>query len=315
MNKEIAEILKNEDRFLVLTHVNPDGDAVGSMLGLRNALKEQGKQVWAIAEKALPATYAFLPGCDTVLINPDQFPSDINWIVAVDAAESSRMAGNISAYRGVKLINIDHHPTNPLFGDLNCVEPSAMSTAELVHQLLQESGYKVSRDVGLCLYTGLFTDTGGFRFAGVNSRTLRMGAELLEPGIDSYEVTRPLYEEMPFARLRLECLMLERIEVLLDGRLLISVLFEEDFASVGATMADSENMVNRLRESRGVTAGVLIIKMSDLTRVSFRSKELDVAQVAKTLGGGGHAHAAGLKTNIPLEELKSKITSLISKLL
>ncbi len=313
MNKEIAEILKGEDRFLVLTHVNPDGDAVGSMLGLFNALKEQGKQAWAISEKPLPATYSFLPGHDSVLTNPADFPSHINWIVALDCAESSRKAGDISAYQGVKIINIDHHPTNPAFGNLNCVEPSAMSTAELVHQLLQASGYKLSREVGLCLYTGLFTDTGGFRFAGVSAHTLQMGAEMLAPGIDSYEVTRPLYEELPFARLQLERLMLQRIESLLDGRLLISALFEEDFTALGATMADSENMVNRLRESRGVKVGVLITKMSDLTRVSFRSKELNVADVAKTLGGGGHEHAAGLKTNIPLEELKSRITSLISE--
>jgi phosphoesterase RecJ-like protein len=174
---------------------------------------------------------------------------------------------------------------------------------------LKEAGYKISADVGKCLYTGLITDTGGFRFAGVNSRTLEIAAEMLGPGLDSYEITRYLYEEYPLPRLHLERLMLERAEVLLESRLLLSTLSKADFDSLGADPSIAENLVNRLREFQGILAAVLITEMEDgLIRVSFRSKgNLDVSKIAQSLGGGGHHSAAGLKSRLPLTELRSRI--------
>jgi phosphoesterase RecJ-like protein len=313
-SKEITAILKSHDRFVVVSHVNPDGDAVGSLLGMRVALTEMGKAAMALTGDDLPALYSFLPGYEDVIIDPEKLPWAPDWIICLDVADSSRISGDISSLRAkAKLINIDHHPTNPGFGDFNFVQPAASSTAELVHALLKEAGYKISADVGKCLYTGLITDTGCFRFAGVTSKTLLVGAEMLSPGLDSYEVTRPLFEEYPLARLLLERLMLERIEILLDGKLLISALYQEDFDRLGASMSDTENLVNRLRESRGVQAGVLITQMSDnLLRVSLRSKNLDVATIAKSLGGGGHKHAAGVKTRMPLAELKDAIVQAIN---
>ncbi len=315
---EIAEILRREDRFLVVSHINPDGDAIGSLLGMYLALREMGKEVRALSADSLPDTYDFLPGKSSVLQKLEVAKFSPRWILALDTATEARISGDIGGLRDrAKLINIDHHPTNPAYGDLNLIESQATSTAEIVYNLLSAAGYRLSADVGKCLYTGLITDTGSFRFSGVTSRTLRIAAELLEPGLDSYEVTRHLFEEHPLARMKLEGIMLERMEILLDGKLVLSTLHAEDFDRVGAAFSDSENMVNRLRESRGVEAGILITGMADGNfRVSFRSKgRLDVAAIAALLGGGGHRNAAGLKTTLPLQELKKTIVSAVAQAL
>lgn len=307
-NSEIPELLKTQDRFVVVTHINPDGDAVGSLLGMYLALAEMGKKAWPLADRPFPSTYDFLPGFSDLITDPKKADSP-DWILALDIAEEYRVGGDISGFRRkAKLVNIDHHPTNPAFGALNLVDPQATSTAELVHRVLKQAGYKISADVGKCLYTGLITDTGGFRFAGVNSNTLQMAAEMLSPGLDSYEITRHLFEEYPLARMHLERIMLERAQILLDARLILSTLRQSDFDRVGADLSDAENLVNRLREFRGVCAAVLITEMDDVTRVSFRSKgNLDVSKIAQSLGGGGHHSAAGVKSRLPVAELHKEI--------
>jgi len=313
---EIAEILRREDRFLVVSHINPDGDAIGSLLGMYLALREMGKEAWALSADAVPYNYGFLPGKKAILTGSEVGSLSPRWILALDTATEARISGDIGSLRDrARLINIDHHPTTPAYGDLNLIDSQATSTAEIVYKLLTAVGCRLSADVGKCLYTGLVTDTGCFRFSGVTSHTLRIAAELLEPGLDSYDVTRHLFEEHPIARMKLEGMMLERLEILLDGKLLISTLHFEDFDRVGADHSDSENLVNRLRESRGVQAGILITGMAGgIFRVSLRSKgRLDVAAIAALLGGGGHRNAAGLRTNLPLEELKRKLVNAVAQ--
>jgi phosphoesterase RecJ-like protein len=318
MIEKIASILRTEDNFVVVTHVNPDGDALGSLLGTHLALLEMGKQSHALCADKFPTIYDFLPGHEQIISDVVDIANPPKFIIAVDAAEEKRISGNILGLRGgTQLINIDHHETNPGFGDFNFVRTDATSTAELVHQLLKTAGYKLSPDVGKCLYTGLVTDTGGFRFAGVNNQTLTLGAEMLSAGLDSYDVTRPLFEEYPIRRIYLERLVLERVEILLDGKLVLSVLYSEDFKKFGAEMSETENLVNRLRENKGVLAGILFTTMPDnVVRVSFRSKDsLDVSAIAKSLGGGGHRYAAGLTSTLPLEELKGRIIRAVTEAL
>ena len=318
MIEKIASILKTGDCFLVVTHINPDGDALGSLLGMHLALVEMGKHSAALSADRFPEIYDFLPGHEQVVPGLKSLTDQPQFIIAVDAAEENRISGDLSAIRSqAKLINIDHHETNPGFGDVNYVQPEATSTAELVHEILKKAGHKLSATVGKCLYTGLVTDTGGFRFAGVNSRTLRIGAEMLAAGFDSYDVVRPLYEEYPIRRIYLERLVLERLEILLDGRLVMSTLYSEDFDKFGADMSETENLVNRLRENKGVLAGILFTTLPDnVVRVSFRSKDsLNVSAIAKMLGGGGHSHAAGLRSTLPLHELKEKIVQAVAEAL
>jgi len=314
---DIHSILRSEDRFIIVTHVNPDGDAVGSLLAMHLALREMGKKTWPVSSEKIPDLYCFLPGLDDILTDTDQLATiKPDWIISLDVATEDRISGNISRFRETtQLINIDHHATNPHYGQLNLIDHSATSTAELVFQVLTKAGYQLSVDVGKCLYTGLVTDTGCFRFSGVNTQTMNLAARLLEPGFDSYEITRLLYEEYPLSRLELERLLLSRIEIFLNGSIVVSTLNYEDFQRVGAPLSDGENLVDRLRESRGVEAGILMTQISDeIVRVSFRSKGLvDVSAIAASFGGGGHPRAAGLRSNLPLDELKEKILRTIEK--
>jgi len=318
MTREIPDILRSGDRFLVVTHVNPDGDAAGSLLGMHLALREMGKKSWPMVGEALPDLYDFLPGREDLILDPADVPETPDWIISVDAAEEKRISGDIRRFRdSATLINIDHHPTDPGFGDINLVEPGATSTAELVFTVLKEAGYHLSLPVAKCLYSGLVTDTGCFRFAGVDSRTLSLAASLLDVGLDSYEITRYLFEEFPVTRLHLERLILERLEIVLDGRLILSTLYAEDFDRLGADFTDSEHLVNRLREVRGVEVAGLLTAMSDkLIRVSLRSKgQVDVASIAASLGGGGHRRAAGIKSPLSLPELQARIVQAVKEAL
>jgi phosphoesterase RecJ-like protein len=314
MKTEIPEILKREDRFLIVTHINPDGDAVGSLLGMYLALSEMGKQTWALLNDKFPDRYSFLPSHTAVLTDSAQLTADPKWIISLDVAAEPRISADLTPFRDkARLINVDHHPTNDGFGDVNLIEPDATSTAEIVYRILKHTGYELSRDVGKCLYTGVITDTGCFRFSGVNSSTLHLAAEILESGFDSYEITRHVYEEYPLRRLELERLVLDRMQILLDGRLVISTLFADDFSRLGAPISESENLVNRLRESHGVEVGVLLTQLSEETcRASLRSKgRIDVAAIAQSLGGGGHKNAAGLRSTLPVDELRARIAGAV----
>jgi phosphoesterase RecJ-like protein len=313
---EIAGILAKKDRFLIVSHVNPDGDAIGALLGLALALEEMGKDVWAHLPDSRPALYSFLPAARNLVGSEYEAPQDRDWIISLDAADESRIACSIDIFRDkARLLNIDHHPTNPMFGDMNLVVPEANSTAEMVFKLLEIAGHDLSRQVGICLYTGLVTDTGCFRYSGVNGETFRIAARLLDTGIDSYEVCQRIYEEFPPYRLQLEKKILERMEISLDGRLCVSVLYQKDFDIYGGGPSDIEGVVNKLRGISGVEVGALITEIDgNGAKASLRSKGLvDVALVAASLGGGGHSRASGLKSRLGPDKLKSLIMKAVEE--
>ncbi|MGC8659128.1 MAG: DHH family phosphoesterase [Desulfomonilaceae bacterium] len=316
MIEQISSIIRRQDNFLVVTHVNPDGDAIGSLLGMYLALKEMGKTALPLLGDEFPELFGFLPGKQDICFHSDSVDFFPSCIVSLDVAAENRITPDISAWRGsTKLINVDHHPTNPGFGDINYVQRYANSTTQLVHEILENAGHSLSVNVGTCLYTGLVTDTGCFKFAGVTSNTFKLASKMLEPGIDSYAVTRYLFEEYAPSRLILERLMLERVETLLSGKLSLSHLDIGDFEKIGASLSEGENLVNRLRETRGVEVGCLITKISeDFCKVSLRSKGLiDVAAIASELGGGGHRRAAGIKAPMSMDKIRQRLIDLIAK--
>ena len=314
MIDQVASIIRDFQDFFIMTHVNPDGDAIGSLLGMYLALKENGKIAIPVIGAEFPDLFNFLPGSGNTVIGFDSIGFSPSHIIALDVAAENRISPEIGDLRkSAKLVNVDHHPTNPRYGDYNYVLPSANSTTQLVYEILKRAGYRVSPDVAKCLYTGLVTDTGCFKFAGVTSATFELAARLLELGVDNYEITRKLFEEFPESRLSLERLMIERLEVLLNGKLVLSYIDFEDYQKLGASMSEGESLVNRLRETRGVEVGGLITKLSEnLYKVSLRSKGfVNVATVASALGGGGHSRAAGLKVSMSREEIRERLIKLI----
>lgn len=316
MFKEIAAIIQNSDRFLIVTHVNPDGDAIGSSLGLHLSLTEMGKTSFLVYGSNPPDLFSFLTGLDeaTVLADVEQLRPEL--IISLDAADQSRISPNIDSLRPhTRLVNIDHHPTNPSYGDINLVSANANSTASLVFQIIKATGHNPSYNASRALFTGLVTDTGCFRFEGVNSSTFRLAAEMCESGIDSYQITQYLFEEHPVQRLALERQVLNRLRLLIGGKVAISELYISDFEEAGAELSDGENLVNKLRETRGVEVGILMTRVSaNLTRVSLRSKgHLDVSVIAGLFGGGGHRRAAGVKSQQDFTVLQKELLGAIEK--
>ncbi|MFH0960125.1 MAG: bifunctional oligoribonuclease/PAP phosphatase NrnA [Pseudomonadota bacterium] len=317
MIDQIAKFLVEKDGFVVVTHVNPDGDAIGSLLGMYLSLKEIGKKVVGVMGANFPESFAFLPGNTEMIVGWELLGFNPSCVIAIDVADRERIAPSISGLKKAYscLINIDHHPTNPGYGDINFIRPHANSSTQLVYELLCKMGYKLNVNVSKCLYTGLVTDTGCFKFSGVTSRTFELAAKLLAPGVDSYDVTKCLFEELPESRLTLERLMLERLEFLLDGKLALSYLDLEDYEKIGASLNEGENIVNRLRETRGVEVGGLITALADNScKVSLRSKGmLDVSTIASKLGGGGHRRAAGIKSSLGYQDMRLELISLVKK--
>lgn len=318
MFDDICCAIKNSDRILIVTHANPDGDAIGSSLGFQLSLKEMGKTSFLALESSPPEMFSFLDGMEEAIVRPDIKDINPGLILALDAADQKRVVPSIELIRPkVQLINIDHHPTNPLYGDLNLVRADANSTSSLVFQVLREMDHRPSQAACKALFTGLVTDTGCFRFEGVNSSTFRLAAEMCECGIDSYQITQFLFEEHPVERISLERLMLNRLRFLIGGKVALSELYISDFKESGASLSDGENLVNKLRETRGVEVGVLMTKVSEnLTRVSLRSKgRLDVSAIATKFGGGGHRRAAGIKSGLDFSTLQQQLLLAIERCL
>lgn len=306
--EEVAEVLTRPgERFVITSHHNPDGDAIGSVLGLARALRAAGRDVvLAHADvPAVPGDLAFLP--DERESFAPHLPEDLaaRVLIAVDCASEKRM-WHEPVHEGARLIvNIDHHQDNTRFGDLNLIEPAASSTAEVIVGLLDAAGLPLTRSVAEPLYVGLVTDTGRFGYTNTGPRTHAIAARMIEAGVDPAAMSRRLYEEQPLDRLLLMGRALEHARTLADGRVLAAVLTADDFARAGGD--DSEGIVEVMRGVRGVSAAALVREAGPpgTWRVSLRAVDpaVDVSVIAREEGGGGHHAAAGFSTRRPPEEL------------
>jgi phosphoesterase RecJ-like protein len=305
---EIAETLARPGgKFVVTSHHNPDGDAIGSLLGLARFLRSLGQDVvLAHADSPpVPSDLEFLvaEGEQIVQELPDDLGERI--LIAVDCASELRM-WNTPVHEGARrVINIDHHQDNTRFGDLNLVEPTASSTAEVLVGVIEAGGRPLTREVAEPLYVGLITDTGRFGYANTRPRAHRVAAAMIEAGVDPAPMSRRLFEEQPLDRLLLMGKALERSRRLAGGRMLAAVLTRADFEAAGG--ADTEGIVEVMRGVRGMRAAALVSEAGPdgMYRVSLRTADpdVDVSTIARQEGGGGHRAAAGFSTTRPPEEL------------
>jgi phosphoesterase RecJ-like protein len=304
----IAEALTGPgERFVVTSHHNPDGDAIGCMLALARAMRAEGRDVvLAHADPdPVPSDLAFLvrEGEEIVRDLPDDVGGRV--LVAVDCASERRMWQEPEHERARLVLNIDHHQDNTRFGDLNLVEPLASSTAEVIVGVLAAAGWPLTAEVAEPLYVGLVTDTGRFGYTNTSPDAHRVAAALIEAGADPAELARRLYEEQPLDRLLLTGRALAHARPMVGGRMLAAVLTGEDFAAAGGD--DTEGIVEVMRGVRGVEAAALVREAGPpgSYRVSLRAADpdVDVSAVAREEGGGGHRAAAGFSTRRPPEEL------------
>jgi bifunctional oligoribonuclease and PAP phosphatase NrnA len=306
----IAAALRERDRFLVVTHENPDGDALGSLLAMTLALQQLGKDavMYLAGVGPLPREYSAMP-LDGLL---RELPGDMDdrVLVAVDCAKADRIGPDPTPIeRAALVLDIDHHHDNTRFGDLNLIVPDASSTAEVLRDLFREVGVQITPEIAEPLYIALVTDTGRFQYANTSPKSLRLAAELVEAGADVHAVFQQVYESVEFARVKLLARALERARVLEGGRIIVSYLLRTDFAEVGAAEPYSEGIIDYLRMVEGAELAALIREPprddGPSRRVSLRASvdELDVSLIARTLGGGGHRQAAGFSSEASIDEI------------
>jgi phosphoesterase RecJ-like protein len=305
----VADAIRTHERFVLTTHENPDGDALGSLLATKLAFDQLGKDSVMVlhGEAPLPGEYAFMPLAELRRRWPDDVSERV--LVALDCANESRIADPEVLGRVPVSINIDHHHDNSRFGQINLIVADASSTGEVLRDLLRELDVELTDDIAEALYIALVTDTGRFQYTNTTPKALRLAAELVEAGADVHRIFQGVYESVQFAKLKLLARALERANVYEGGRIVVSYLVRTDFAEVGAAEAYSEGIIDYLRAVEGADMAVLIREppRSDgpARRVSLRASidELDVSAIARKSGGGGHRQAAGFSSEASIEEI------------
>ena len=303
--KAIAEWLRAHDDIAIVTHIFPDGDALGSSLALMMGLKELGKRAFVCDRDAVPAYLHLLPCWETVVL-PDQLPFAPRAVIAVDCADAARMgsAGDMFS-SGIDTALIDHHVTNSAAITPALVDSKASASGVLVYQVLTELGISLNRDMAVCLYAAISTDTGNFNFSNTTPEALIAAAECVKQGIDVSDLSFRLFRMRTAGRTRLLGRALSRVE---NGQIAVLRLTRSDFEECGAQDADTEGVVNFGIDTEGTEVAILATERVGSTKFSLRSRSrVDVAQIAASLGGGGHCRASGITINLPLEEAVQKV--------
>jgi bifunctional oligoribonuclease and PAP phosphatase NrnA len=307
----VVKALRSHDRFLVTTHENPDGDALGSLLATKLALEQLGKDVVMVlhSDAPLPGEYAFMALEGLRRDRPEDVETRV--LVALDCANESRIADPAVLERAPLVLNVDHHHDNTRFGTVNLVVAEASSTGEVLRDVFRELGVRLTPEIAEALYIALVTDTGRFQYTNTTPKALRLAAELVEAGADVHRIFQGVYESVQFAKLKLLARALDRAQVYEGGAIVVSYLLRTDFAEVGAAEPYSEGIIDSLRAVEGAEMAVLIREpprtggQSPARRVSLRSSvdELDVSAIARRSGGGGHRQAAGFSSDASIEEI------------
>ncbi|HWN72502.1 MAG TPA: bifunctional oligoribonuclease/PAP phosphatase NrnA [Solirubrobacterales bacterium] len=317
--ERVGAELRSRDRFLLTAHEGPDGDALGSLLGMHHLLTQLGKDslmFMAAKEFPLPIEYRFLP-LEEVFHEPPADMAD-RTVVFLDCGNIDRMPVEWLTAGGNDIINIDHHHDNTCFGDFNLVEVGASCTAEIVYDLALLLGARITPEIAAALYVGLITDTGKFMYENTNAHTHRVAADLIDAGVSVDDTYRRLYEHVPLEKLRLVSRALDGISSHCDGRLMVSYITTADYEATGAGEEMTEGLIDHLRSIDGVKVAAVIRDLGNRGRaarkVSLRSSagDVDVSAIARLNGGGGHKRAAGFSTDLEFERLAEMLTREVS---
>lgn len=307
---EIGRVLRAHQRFAVLSHVRPDGDALGSQLALALSLQQLGKDVTVWNEDGLLEKYNFLPGGER-LTQPPREPQDFDVAVALDTATQNRLGTAGESVRHAKTwINIDHHPSNPGYGDLVYIDPTSPATGQILFELIQNQQLPIDPAIAENLFVAISTDTGSFQYPNTTTRTFEIGAELVRGGVDVGRVSQLLYENYPRRRTELLRELLGTMRIEANGKIASFSLSLKVAAELGVRPEDNEGLIDHLRAIRGVIVAVFFEELADgKVRVSMRSKSeaVDVSAICQKFGGGGHKLAAGARVRGTLAEVEQKI--------
>ena len=306
--EHILEEMKKAKKIVILTHENPDGDAIGSSLGMYIALRKMGKEPDIIIPE-LPRVYNFLPEIENVKKEGQKEPYDL--AIALDCATIKMLNGWANYFEDAKVkVTIDHHGTNTMYGDYNYVNPDAPACAQTLISIIQYFGVEIDKKIGTCLLTGIITDTGGFQYQSTTPETFEFAAELLQTGVNVSDVYKRVMNTMTKANFELRKRAIERMEFFKEGKIAFTYVTKEDIEEANAETGDFEGIVEEGRNIEGVEVSIFLRETQKGFKVSLRSNDyVNVSDVCLLFGGGGHIHAAGCTIAQSLEQVKEKIVN------
>ena len=309
MLNDAVRFIRAHDDFLLISHVSPDGDTLGSGLALYAALVQLGKRAQLVCEEPVPHIYRFLPNAGQVALPTSARQTDA--VICIDCADIARTGRCRPLFDAAGYtLNVDHHGTNNRYAQNNFVQ-KAGATGELIYEILLRLKVSLTKDIASCLYAALTTDTGNFAYSDTTPDTLRIAAELLEAGIDLPYLNRALFRTVPLHKTKLLGVAITKTQLFEHGRIGMSALTQADMKSCNATGEDAEGIIDTIRDIDTVEIAALLRESSDgLIRVSLRGKSAaDVSQIAVASGGGGHRLAAGCTLAGPIEDAYERILS------
>ncbi|MDR6722275.1 phosphoesterase RecJ-like protein [Paenibacillus amylolyticus] len=305
------KFLLEHDDYLVVSHVQPDGDAVSSTVTVGWLLSCLGKTFTMINEGEIPGRMRFLWGADDIVNMTEQPPArKFKAVICVDCADFARVGLTRHYFEeDAVILNIDHHPTNNAYGTVNIIKSDAAATAEILFDLVSLFPVTLNKDAATAIYTGLLTDTGGFRYANTSPNVMTTASKLLEHGVDGPYLAQTLLEQVTLPQVRILNQALNSLQMTDDGKIAWVVVTPEDMITCGAANEDLEGIVNYPRNIQGVEVGIFFKIINDsAVKVSLRSAgKVDVAELAQTFGGGGHVLAAGCRLEGTLEDIVAKV--------
>ncbi len=314
--KDIIALVRKPGRIALLPHIEADGDALGSCLALYIALIKEGCDVSLLLEEKVPENYLFLPRLSDISVYRNESGYDL--AVAVDTGDTDRLGRRKSIFdEAASTINIDHHATNSMFAQINCVDTGKAASGEIIYDIITAMGCVIDKEIAGCIYTAITTDTGSFRYSNTTPATHIIASKLLETGIDAAEISRRVFDVVSYEKTILTGLAIKTIKMVDGGKISMITVSNEMMRESGAGEEDCEGLVNIGRNIAGVEVAVLLReKENNLQKVNLRSNtETDVSAIAAHFGGGGHKKAAGC--NIPgnIDDARQQILSAIRRVI
>lgn len=306
MLSEVVELIDRKDRFVITSHVRPDGDGLGSGLALYWMLLSLGKNAAVVLKDPVPAAYTLLPGSERVAVRADITDNyDAAFVIECSDVERPGLPGLKDQF----VVNIDHHSTTRPFGNINWIDSTSAAVGEMIYNLCKALGVEVTREIAECIYTALLTDTGSFHFSNTTERTLKIASELVRRGAQPARISQALFYSYPFSRVRLLGMVLSTIQRDESGRIAWIKMDRDMLEAAGACEEDADGIVNHALSVAEVEAVAFFKELShQVYRISLRSKgKKNVAKVAESFGGGGHRNAAGCRVDGDFDDVKRRI--------
>lgn len=311
---DIKKAIDDKNKIAITYHVSPDGDALGSALALLQGIRSYGKEAYVVSKDLVGDNLSFLPYAEEITNEVIKPTEGTDCVIVVDCGNFERISADLNNFDGT-IVNIDHHLSNDKYGDINYIDTKAAATAEIIYELLIDLNVQLTNEISECIYTGLMTDSGSFRFSSTTKRTHDIAGDLMSKGLKHEEVHRRVFDNRSYDKLKLISLVLQEMELICNKKIVFMKIYKEMIDKVGIILDDTGDIISLGNQVKGVEGAILVKEVEGGVKASFRAKDnLDMRKVAENFGGGGHTKAAGaFIKNKTIEEAKEEIIKLLEK--